>query len=429
MADEDLPVAKRREQVADKEGSVPIPALSCVTPVLLRDWTMAIGPRHVVSYKETGNKKQSMTAWEYEIDDDTMSVSKQIKLKDSIHFEDGFLPIVEVTDTHVFRADFNGNIYVWSLETGELVFHGACYKPEGDRAAVYKPRAATHTSAVIIIVSSPRIDLTVVGVCMNWQGGNKDFLFFDSSIPLITSIRPTYATQFLMTSSIGLCSLNLSIPDIKTWAIVPYTRVNASFVPDDDVQLMTELVPVSQFHAQMVKWIDAFLAYLPLEDSPITDAIRHLKCKELPKQYVPHHVSKSDGIIYMVSDACLTRINEVTRELSMYTNEAKCKTIACLGVEGAILSVTIEGDIYLHADNKFSVTPATAFTAKGRGLYQIEVRPSSPNNGVIQQYGKYIYVNIYQKHIFPFYLEKKESQVGGDGKEDVMEFDPKISIS
>lgn len=413
MADE-LPEAKRREQVVDSEELVAFPTLACVTPVLLRDWTMGIGPRHVVSYKEIENKKQSMTAWEYEIDDDAMSVSNPIKLKDSFHFERGFLPIVEVSNTHVFRADFNGTIYIWSLETGELVFHGACCKPEGDLVAVYKPRSATHTTAVIVVVSSPRPDITVVGVCMNWQGGNKDFLFFDSSIPLISSITPTYATQFLITTAIGLCSLNLSIPDIKTWAIVPYTRVNAAFSEDDDVQLMSELVPVSQFHAQMVKWVDAFLTYLPLEDNPVTDEIRHLKCRELPKHFIPHHVSKSDGLIYMVSDACLTRINEITRELTMYPNEAKCKSIACLGVEGAILSVTDEGDIYLHANDKFLVTPATAFTAKGRGLYQIEVRPSSPNNGIIQQFGKYICVNIYQKHIFPFFLEQKESQVEGD---------------
>jgi len=225
-----------------------------------------------------------------------------------------------------------------------------------------------------------------------------------------------------MTSAIGLCSLNLSIPDIKTWAIVPYTRVNAAYVEDDDVHLMSELFPVSQFHSQMLKWVDACLTDLPLEDSPITDTIRHLKCKELPKQYIPRHLSKCDGIIYMVSNACLTRINEITRELTMYPNEANCKSIACLGVEGAILSVTDEGDIYIHADDKFSVTPATSFTGKGRGLYQIEVRPSSPNNGIIQQFGKYIYVNIYQKHIFPFFLEKKE---GGDGMCE-LEFDPKI---
>ena len=420
-------MAKRREQVVDSEESVPIPALSCVTPVLLRDWTMGIGPRHVVSYKEGGNKKQSMTAWEYEIDDDAMSVSKQIKLKNSIHFEDGPLPIVEVSDTHVFRADFNGTIYIWSLETGDLVFHSACCKQEGDMVAVYKPRAATHTSMAIIVISSPREDCTVVGVCMNWFAGNSDFLFFDSNVPLITSITPTYPTQFLMTSAIGLCSLNISIPDIKTWAIVPYTRVNAAFVVEDDVQLMTELVPVSKFHAQMLKWIESFMSHDKLEESNVTEAVRQLKHRPLPKQYVPHHVRQCDGLVYMVSDACLTRINEVTRELTMYTNEAKCKTIACLGVEGAILSVTVEGDIYLHADNKFSITPATAFTAKGRGLYQIEVRPSSPNNGIIQQFGKYIYVNIYQKHIFPFYLEKKESQVGGDELE--LDFHPRISGS
>jgi hypothetical protein len=423
------PEAKRREQPAQSEEASLLPSLQCVTPVLLRDWVMGIGPFHVISYKESGNKVSCMAAWEYDTDDDSMCITNKVILKGSVHFDDGPLPIVEVTDTHVFRADFNGTIYIWSLYTGDLVYHAACCKQEGDMVAVYKPRVATHTSYVIVTVSSPREDLTVVGVCMNWRGGNKEFLFFDSAIPLITSITAIFPTQFLLTSAIGLCSLILAVPDVKTWALLPYTRVNHHFFDEeDDIQLVRELVPVSRFHSQLVQWRDSFMKDEAIEDSSsVTEAVRLLKCRNLPKEFVPHHVRKQDDIIYMVSDAYLVRINETTRDMRLFKNEARSQSIACIGVDGVMLSVTADGDIYMHADDKFSVTPATAFTAKGRGLYQVEVRPSSPNNGILQRFGKYVYVNIYQKHVFPFFLEKKDQVVGDAGLE--MEFDPAISMS
>lgn len=411
-----LPDAKRRTQPVVTEKKRAIPSLVCVSPVLVRDFVLAVGVKHVVSYKETGNKTTSMKAWKYDIDDDGMSIAHELVLKESPHFDDGPIPIVEVSDTHVFRADFNGTVYIWSLADGERVFHAACAKPIGDLMAVYAPCAATHTSLAIIVISSPTADTTTVGVCINWTGGNEKFSFFDSAVPLVTSITSTWPTQFYLASAVGVCALSIAIPDPKTWAIIPYTRVNTCFCEvDNDVELMRELVPLSKFEAQMKKWIDAFMQNKAIEDSAIIEEIRTMKFRRLSPDLVPRHVSVSNYIITIVCRRCIMRVNETTREINVYKNPAIAKSIACLGVDGITITVTVDGDIFVIGDDGHILVPATAFTSKGKGMYQIEVRPSAPNNTILQRFGKYIFVNLYQKHVFPFYLQEKKGQESEDG--------------
>jgi hypothetical protein len=374
------------------------PVLRTLPPIAVEDFVLGVGPTHIAVYKELLGETH-VREWR----DDELGGA--LRLLDCPPFEAGTMPIVEVSETHVMRFDADGFVYMWSLETCELVYTARCLREVDGSLLQYSPRAATHTTAAIVITASPDAETTVVAVCTNWLKGNRDFEFFESRIPNVTSITATHPTKFFMTADIGVATLSIATPVAATWALLPYSRINTALMKDDEKRLYGDLVAVSRYMAQGLRWHHQFGRGQAPTDLDVVAELNARVYPVLDKAIRPVHCCPSDGQLVMVSTDYTVCVN--TDALSMSIEKSTCDEplIACTAVGNTVIAVTALADIVVCSGSETTVTPATAFTEEHKhGLYSLQTRPAVPPNGLLRVYGDTLAVNLYQPHLFLFHV-------------------------
>jgi hypothetical protein len=373
-----------------------LPVLRTLPPIGVEDFVLGVGPTHIAVYKELLGETH-VREWR---DDE---LGRPVRLADCPPFEDGTMPIVEVSGTHVMRFDADGFVYLWSLETCELEYKARCLREVDGSLLQYRPRAATHTTAAIVITASPDAETTVVAVCTNWLKGNRNFEFFESRIPNVTSITATHPTKFFMTADIGIATLSIATPVAATWALLPYSRINAALMKDDEKRLYGDLVAVSKYMARGLGWHYQFGRGEAPTDLDVAGELNTRVYPVLEKAIRPVHCFPSDGQLVFVSADYTVCIN--TDALSMSIEKSTCDEplIACTAVGNTVIAVTALADIVVCSGSETTVTPATAFTQeKKHGLYSLQTRPAVHSNGVLRVFGDTLAVNLYQPHLFLF---------------------------
>lgn len=367
--------------------------LKPLPPLYVPNIIMGVGPTHVVTY-HVDSGVFYLHSWTKE------AIHEGIELKEWPPLEDNTLPIIEIHEDYVFRADTNAFVYVSDITTGLLQFRVRCTRERDDgNLDVFTVRAATITNSAIVLVSSPSIDTSVVIVCADWIYGNSRCVFVESRIANINSVIATSLTKFVFTSSIGMCQLVVSVGDPTAWVVLPLASINEPLVKTryEKEYKERERLYIEQYNKAIIEGSAI--------DYDNVRAIASMVFPTLSSAKALVHCHHRDGYT-MVSSKFFYHVKPenaaILSESERVRNE-DTDFIACVNIGDYFVAMTDEAElVLLGKTGRQSMSILSYYSTKLQSDHELISHSSCPPAAVFTLCGSILAVSLFQKSLFLF---------------------------
>lgn len=368
--------------------------LKPMKPFVCDNIIMGVGTSHLVTYNvETG--VFYLHEW------DQRGIGKGLVLKDWPFIEDGALPIIEIHDDYVFRVDLDAFVYVSDTTEANLQFRVRCARPREDgNLDVFTVSSATITNSAIVMVSCPSPDKSIVIVCPDWMYGNSRCVFIESSIPNITSVVAESLTNFVFTSSIGLCHLAVGVAQPEAWILLPMSSINQALTeqPYDKDYKDREQLYIQQYNNAVVN------------NDPIDlHNVSVLSTKEfplLPKDQIPMHCCVKGDEYTVVSSKYFYHIDQKSSAILSEPKEAYVEDttmLACSNLGNYYIAITDDAElIVLGKTGRTCMHILAYYSTHYQEDHELLTHSLCPPNAVFTLCGSILAVSLFQRSLFLF---------------------------
>lgn len=371
--------------------------LKPMKPIVCENIVMGVGLSHLVTY-DMDRGIFYLHPW----DKDKIGAAKI--LKDWAPLGDGALPIIEVYDNYVFRADADAFVYVSDIETASLQFRVRCVREREDgNLDVFTIRAATITNSAIVMVSCPNPETSVIIVCPDWVYGNSRCVFVESRIPGVSSVIAESLTKFVFTSSVGLCWMSISHSQPDTWVLLPIAGINQAL---GGHEYSKEYKEREQFYVK--QYNDAVTKNVPMD----MDNVRALMLMEYPllaEDEIPVHGHYKNGEYTLVSKKYFYHVNLKSAAIVSESKEVRLEDtdmLACANIGDYYMAITDEAEIIiLRRSGRANLFILAYYSEHYQSEQELIAHSSCPPNSVFTFREPILAVNLYQRSLFLFEVQ------------------------